>query len=98
VTDAQQLADEEILEFAEQMEVSSNKLGTRIIANFMREALPLSSDATRELVGDLRVTTMTAVGKEFSATPRTGGGDRRLCRSHGGHALRVSHKHCHEAT
>jgi hypothetical protein len=46
--------------------------GDRIIAHFMREALPLSSDATRELVGDLVVTTMTAVGKEFSATPRTG--------------------------
>lgn len=45
--------------------------GDRIIADFMREALPLSSDATRELVGDLVVTTMTAVGKEFSATPRT---------------------------
>jgi hypothetical protein len=38
----------------------------------MHEALPLGSDATRELVGDLVVTTMTAVGKEFSATPRTG--------------------------
>lgn len=45
--------------------------GDRIIERFMREALPAVSDATRELVGDLITTTMTAVGKEFSEAPRT---------------------------
>lgn len=45
--------------------------GDRIISRFMREALPAASDETRELTGDLIITTITAVGKEFSETPRT---------------------------
>ncbi|MEQ1940433.1 TetR family transcriptional regulator [Mesorhizobium sp. CN5-321] len=45
--------------------------GDRIIERFMREALPAASDATRDLIGDLVVTTITAVGKEFSGAPRT---------------------------
>lgn len=45
--------------------------GDRIIERFMREALPGASDATRELAGDLIITSITAVGKEFSETSRT---------------------------
>ncbi|OQM73897.1 TetR family transcriptional regulator [Manganibacter manganicus] len=45
--------------------------GDRIIERFMREALPSASDATRELVGDLISTTITAVGKELSEAPGT---------------------------
>lgn len=43
----------------------------RIVERFMREALPAASDAARALTGDLIITTITAVGKEFSETPRT---------------------------
>lgn len=45
--------------------------GDRIIEKFMREALPAASEVTRNLVGDLIATTITAVGKEFSEAPRT---------------------------
>ena len=45
--------------------------GDRIIQAFMREALPEASDAVRALAGDLITTTFSAVGKEFSETPRT---------------------------
>lgn len=45
--------------------------GDLIIENFMRETLPIAAEATRHLVGDLIVTTLTAVGKEFSEDPRT---------------------------
>jgi AcrR family transcriptional regulator len=38
---------------------------------FMREALPAASAATRALAGDLITTTLGAVGKHFSETPRT---------------------------
>ncbi|MBJ3775311.1 TetR family transcriptional regulator [Acuticoccus mangrovi] len=44
--------------------------GDRIAARFMREVLPDAPDATRQLAGDLVLTTMTAVAKEFSETPR----------------------------
>jgi AcrR family transcriptional regulator len=37
---------------------------------FMREALPRSSDAVRSLASDLITTTLGAVGKSFSETPR----------------------------
>ncbi|MBI5128269.1 MAG: TetR family transcriptional regulator [Rhodopseudomonas palustris] len=43
----------------------------RSIEAFMREMLPKASDATRTLAGDLITTTLTAVGKEFSGTPRS---------------------------
>jgi AcrR family transcriptional regulator len=38
---------------------------------FMREALPEASEATRTLAGDLITTTLSAVGKHFSGSPRT---------------------------
>jgi hypothetical protein len=37
----------------------------------MREALPKASEATRALAGDLITTTLSAVGKQFSESPRT---------------------------
>jgi len=45
--------------------------GTRTVQAFMREALPNASEATRALAGDLITTTLSAVGKQFSETPRT---------------------------
>lgn len=45
--------------------------GDHIIQAFMREALPEASEAVRALAGDLITTTFSAVGKEFSETPRT---------------------------
>jgi AcrR family transcriptional regulator len=38
---------------------------------FMREVLPKASEVTRELAGDLIMTTLGAVGKRFSGKPRT---------------------------
>jgi AcrR family transcriptional regulator len=38
---------------------------------FMQEALPEASEATRALAGDLIKTTLSAVGKHFSESPRT---------------------------
>jgi len=45
--------------------------GDRIIERFMRDALPNIPDAGRRLAGDLVSTTVIAVGKDFSETPRT---------------------------
>jgi AcrR family transcriptional regulator len=45
--------------------------GDRVVENFMREVLPEVPDATRDLVGDLVMTTMSTVGKQFSETERT---------------------------
>ena len=45
--------------------------GKWIIQAFMREALPAASDATRALAGELIKTALSAVGKQFSETPRT---------------------------
>jgi len=45
--------------------------GDRTVQAFMHEALPAASDATRALAGDLITTTLGAVGKDFSETPRT---------------------------
>ncbi|MGF6232743.1 AcrR family transcriptional regulator [Inquilinus ginsengisoli] len=45
--------------------------GHRTVEIFMREALPKASDATQALAGDLITTTLSAVGKQFSETPRT---------------------------
>jgi hypothetical protein len=47
--------------------------GERIVADFMREALPETSDAERELAADLIKTTLNAVGSRFSESPRTEG-------------------------
>ena len=43
----------------------------RTVQVFMREALPRTSEATRALAGDLITTTLSAVGKHFSESPRT---------------------------
>jgi AcrR family transcriptional regulator len=45
--------------------------GNRSIQVFMQEALPDTSEATRAVAGDLITTTLRAVGKHFSETPRT---------------------------
>jgi len=43
----------------------------RTVQVFMREALPGASEATRAFAGDLITTTLSAVGKHFSESPRT---------------------------
>jgi AcrR family transcriptional regulator len=53
---------------AEAQEIHSE--GDRIVDAFILEALPNASEQTRELAGELIITTMTAVGKELSETPR----------------------------
>ncbi|KQY30340.1 TetR family transcriptional regulator [Caulobacter sp. Root487D2Y] len=45
--------------------------GGDIVRDFMREALPMATDAVRDLAGDLIKTTLSQVGKAFSETPRT---------------------------
>ncbi|MER8958482.1 TetR family transcriptional regulator [Mesorhizobium sp. M0701] len=45
--------------------------GDRTIQLFMQEALPNAAQVTRELAGDLIMTTLSTVGKQFSETPRT---------------------------
>ncbi|MGJ7042401.1 AcrR family transcriptional regulator [Shinella sp. BE166] len=45
--------------------------GDRIFDSFIRDLLPGLPDGPRDIAGDLIVTTLTAVGKEFSETPRT---------------------------
>jgi AcrR family transcriptional regulator len=45
--------------------------GGRTVQVFMREALPKASEPTRALAGDLITTTLSAVGKHFSESPRT---------------------------
>ena len=45
--------------------------GDGIIEAFMVEVLPNTSDATREVAANLIMTTMTAVGKQFSASPQS---------------------------
>jgi AcrR family transcriptional regulator len=45
--------------------------GAATIAAFMREVLPDASDATRAAAGDLIKATLSAVGQEFSESPRT---------------------------
>lgn len=42
------------------------------MSRFMQEAAPNSNEATRDLVGDLILTTLSAVGHDFSSSPRTG--------------------------
>jgi AcrR family transcriptional regulator len=44
--------------------------GSRTVQAFMQEVLPRASKRTRALAGDLITTTMRAVGKQFSQTPR----------------------------
>ncbi|BCB18662.1 TetR family transcriptional regulator [Bosea sp. ANAM02] len=45
--------------------------GARLFKRFMEEALPVASASERALAGNLIITTMSAVGKEFSELPRT---------------------------
>jgi AcrR family transcriptional regulator len=45
--------------------------GERIVQDFIQEALPEASEATRALAGDLITTTLTEVGKQFSETSRS---------------------------
>lgn len=45
--------------------------GTRTMQLFMEEALPRAPEATRDLVGDVMMTTLSAVGKHISEAPRT---------------------------
>ncbi|WP_050419383.1 TetR family transcriptional regulator [Bradyrhizobium tropiciagri] len=45
--------------------------GERIVAAFMRDALPTTSDAVRAMAGDLITTTLSTVGKDFSESPRS---------------------------
>ena len=45
--------------------------GDLIVSRFMSEVLPTATEATRHLVGDVIATTLTAVGSEFSETPRS---------------------------
>jgi len=45
--------------------------GARLFKRFWEEALPDTSANERALAGNLITTTMSAVGKEFSKTPRT---------------------------
>jgi AcrR family transcriptional regulator len=43
----------------------------RTVEVFMQEALPTASEATRALAADLITTTLSAVGSQFSESPRT---------------------------
>ena len=45
--------------------------GAHTVEGFMQEALPDAPEATRALAGDLITTTLSAVGKQFSESPRT---------------------------
>ncbi|MEP6566123.1 MAG: TetR/AcrR family transcriptional regulator, partial [Mesorhizobium sp.] len=45
--------------------------GERTVQAFMREALPDAPDAVRALACDLIMTTLSAVGKDFSGSPQT---------------------------
>lgn len=47
--------------------------GERTVQTFLREALPEAGEAVRTLAGDLMITTLSAVGKDFSGSPRTPG-------------------------
>jgi AcrR family transcriptional regulator len=45
--------------------------GDRVFDSFILILLPGIPDGVREIAGELIITTLTAVGKEFSETPRT---------------------------
>jgi len=45
--------------------------GGHTLQVFIREVLPGASEATRALAGDLVMMTLSAVGKQFSETPRS---------------------------
>lgn len=45
--------------------------GERIVQAFLWEALPEAPEASRDLAGDVIMTTLSAVGKDFSGSPRS---------------------------
>lgn len=45
--------------------------GERMLQAFMQEALPNAAEETRAMAGDMVMATLTAVGQQFSETPRT---------------------------
>jgi len=45
--------------------------GTRAVQVFMQEMLPKAAEPVRAMAGDLITTAMSAVGKQFSESPRT---------------------------
>ena len=45
--------------------------GTRMFQAFIQELLPDAEESVRAMAGDLLMTTLSAVGKQFSETPRT---------------------------
>lgn len=47
------------------------RAGTRAVQVFMREALPEASEAVRGVAGEMIMTTLSAMGKRISETPRT---------------------------
>jgi AcrR family transcriptional regulator len=49
----------------------AREAGTRAVQVFMREVLPEAPEATRALAGDLIMTTLSQVGKQFSEEART---------------------------
>jgi AcrR family transcriptional regulator len=49
----------------------AREAGTRAVQVFMREVLPEAQEATRALAGDLIMTTLSQVGKQFSEEART---------------------------
>ena len=51
--------------------IAAKREGEHIIADFMAEALPHASEAQRTLAGELIKDTLSAVGKQFSESPRT---------------------------
>ncbi|MFT5554583.1 MAG: hypothetical protein ACI9P3_004011 [Bradyrhizobium sp.] len=51
--------------------VGCDQPAVAIVAAFMREALPQTSDAIRAMAGDLIKTTLSTVGQNFSESPRT---------------------------
>lgn len=50
---------------------AAREAGDHAIQAFMEEALPDSPESTRALAGDLITSTLSAVGKDFSESPRT---------------------------
>ncbi len=70
-------------------EAQEAKARRRPCRAFMREALPDVSDGRARSAGDLITTTLSAVGKQFSETPRNLCGDRSLRRRDGRHVLRL---------
>jgi hypothetical protein len=50
---------------------AARKAGAGVVAKFMREALPGVTKPRRDLAATLLKSTLSAVGKDFSESPRT---------------------------